>query len=133
MGYSFLQLSLEEEIEVRSWLAATEIEERRKEIEREEKGLKGKEESLRQKAKEIENTVIEAKWVAAQLQLMAGQLDCLGNQILEETKKLKKSKSDLLCKKENTFIQYIKNKRKLVLLISHILYGLFLLHGIHSI
>ena len=42
------------------------------------------------KAKEIKNTVIEAKRVAAQLQLMAGQLDCLANQILEETKKLKK-------------------------------------------
>ena len=69
MGYSFLQLSLEEEMEVRSWLAATEIELRRKEIEREEKELKGKEERLKEKAKEIKNTVIEAKWVAAQLQL----------------------------------------------------------------
>ena len=88
MGYSFLQLSLEEEMEVRSWLAATEIELRRKEIEREEKELKRKEERLKQKAKEIKNTVTEAKRVAAQLQLKAGQLDCLANQILEETKKL---------------------------------------------
>ena len=52
--------------------------------------MKGKEERLKQKAKETENTVIEAKWVAAQLQLIAGQLDCLANQILEETKMLKK-------------------------------------------
>ena len=56
MGYSFLQLSLEEEIEVRSWLVATEIKERRKEIEREEKDLERKEERLRQKAKEIKNS-----------------------------------------------------------------------------
>ena len=63
MGNSFLQLSLEEEIEVRSWLAATGIEERRKEIEREEKELKGKE--ILKKAKEIKNTEIEAKRVAA--------------------------------------------------------------------
>ena len=69
MGFSFLQLSPEEEIEKRSCLAAIEIEERRKEIEREEKELKGKEERLKQKAKEIKNTVTEAKWVAAQLQL----------------------------------------------------------------
>ena len=58
MGYSLLQLSPEEEIEVRSYLAAIEIEERRKEIERK-----------------------------AQLQLMAGQLDRLANQNLEEAKK----------------------------------------------
>jgi len=50
VGYSFLQLSPEEEIEVRSCLAAIEIEERRKEIEREENELKGKE-RLKQKAK----------------------------------------------------------------------------------
>ena len=66
MGYSFLQLSLEEEIEVRSWLAATEIEERRKEIEREEKELKGKEEWLKQKVKKIKNTVIKTERIAAQ-------------------------------------------------------------------
>ena len=59
MGYSFLQLSPEEEIEVRSYLTAIEIGERRKEIEREEKELKGKEERLKQKSKEIKNTVIE--------------------------------------------------------------------------
>ena len=59
MGYSFLQLSPEEEIEVRSYLAAIEIGERRKDIEREEKELKGKEERLKQKSKEIKNTVIE--------------------------------------------------------------------------
>ena len=64
MGYSFLQLSPEEEIEVRSCLAAIEIEERKKEIEREEKELKGKKERFKQKAKEIENTVIEAKRIA---------------------------------------------------------------------
>ena len=74
MGYWFLQLSLEEEMEVRSWLAATEIELRRKEIEREEKELKRKEERLKQKAKEIKNTTIVAKGVAAQLQLMAGRM-----------------------------------------------------------
>ena len=51
MDYSFLQLSLEEEIEVSSCLAAIEIEERRKEIEREAKELKGKEERFKQKAK----------------------------------------------------------------------------------
>ena len=39
MGYSLLQLSAEEEIEVRSCLAAIEIEERREEIERKEKEL----------------------------------------------------------------------------------------------
>ena len=54
MGYSLLQLSPEEEIEVRSYLAAIEIEERRKEIERKENELKGKEEKLKQKAKEIQ-------------------------------------------------------------------------------
>ena len=64
MGYSFLQLSPEEEIEVRSCLAAIEIEERKKEIEREEKELKGKKERFKQKAKEIKNTVIEAKQIA---------------------------------------------------------------------
>ena len=64
MGYSFLQLSPEEEIEVRSCLAAIEIEERKKEIEREEKELKGKKERFKQKAKEIKNTVIEAKRIA---------------------------------------------------------------------
>ncbi|CAH3029043.1 unnamed protein product, partial [Porites evermanni] len=42
-------LSPEEEIEVRSYLTAIEIGERRKEIEREEKELKGKEERLKQK------------------------------------------------------------------------------------
>ena len=67
MGYSFLQLSPEEEIEKRSCQAAIEIEERRKEIEREEKEFKGKEGRLKQKAKEIKNPVIEAKRVAAQL------------------------------------------------------------------
>ena len=67
MGYSFLQLSQEKEIEKRSCLAAIEIEERRKEIEREEKEFKGKEGRLKQKAKEIKNPVIEAKRVAAQL------------------------------------------------------------------
>ena len=85
MGYSLLQLSLEEEIEVRSSLAAIEIEERRKG--RKENELQGKEEKLKQKAKEIKSTTREAKWVAAQLQLMAGQLDCLANQILEKAKK----------------------------------------------
>ena len=53
MGYSLLQLSTEEEIEVRSCLAAIEIEERREEIERKESELQGKEEKLKQKAKEI--------------------------------------------------------------------------------
>ena len=99
MGYSFLQLSLEEEMEVRSWLAATEIELRRKEIEREEKELKGKEERLKQKAKEIKNTVTEAKRVAAQLQLMAGQLDCLANQILGDQKVKEEVKEKHQCKK----------------------------------
>ena len=79
MDFSFLQLSLEKEIEVRSCRAAIEIEERRKEIEREEKEFEGKEERLKQKSKEIINTVIEAKWVAAQLQLMAGQQDYLAS------------------------------------------------------
>ena len=53
MGSIFLQLSPEEEIEVRSCLRAIEIEERRKEIEREEKELKGKQETFKKKAKEI--------------------------------------------------------------------------------
>ena len=64
MGHSFLQLFPEEEIEVKSCLAAIEIEERRKEIEREEKELKGKQERFKQKAKEIKNAVIEAKQIA---------------------------------------------------------------------
>ena len=51
MGYSLLQLSTEEEIEVRSCLAAIEIEERKKEIERKENELQGKEEKLKLKSK----------------------------------------------------------------------------------
>ena len=64
MGSIFLQLSPGEEIEVRSCLAAIEIEEGRKEIEREEKELKGKKERFKQKAKEIKNAVIETKQIA---------------------------------------------------------------------
>ena len=77
MGYSLLQLSPEEEIEVRSYLAAIEIEERRKEIERKENELKGKEEKLKQKAKEIQKTQ----------QIEAKRVDRLANQNLEEAKK----------------------------------------------
>ena len=51
MGKSFLQLSPEEEIEVRSCLAAIEIEERKREIEKKEKELQEKE-RLKQKAME---------------------------------------------------------------------------------
>ena len=75
-----MQLSPEEEFEVRSCLAAIETEERKKErkkerkeeFEKKEKDLKEKEEKLIQKAKEIRNATIEARRVAAQLQLMAG-------------------------------------------------------------
>ena len=86
-----MQLSPEEELEVRSCLAAIETEERKKELKKKEKDLKEKEEKLVQKATEIRNATIEAKRVAAQLQqLMAGQLGRLANQILAETKKCKK-------------------------------------------
>ena len=71
-----MQLSPEEEFEVRSCLAAIETEERKKErkeeFEKKEKDLKEKEEKLIQKAKEIRNATIEARRVAPQLQLMAG-------------------------------------------------------------
>ena len=53
MGYSLLQLSPEEEIEVRSCLVAIEIEETRKEIERKENELQGKEEKLNEKQKKL--------------------------------------------------------------------------------
>lgn len=82
-----MQLSPEEELEVRSCLAAIETEERKKELKKKEKELKEKEEKLVLKATEIRNATIEAKRVAAQLQLMAGQLGRLANQILAETKK----------------------------------------------
>ena len=85
-----MQLSPEEEFEVRSCLAAIETEERKKERKKERKEefeKKEKEEKLIQKAKEIRNATIEARRVAAQLQLMAGQLGCLANHILAETKK----------------------------------------------
>ena len=74
-----MQLSPEDELEVRNCLAAIETEERKKELKKEEK--------LVQKATEIRNATIEAKLVAAQLQLMAGLLGRLANQILAETKK----------------------------------------------
>ena len=86
-----MQLSPEEELEVRSCLAAIETEERKKELEKMEKELKEKKKKLVQKATEIRNATIEAKRVAAQLQLMAGQLGRLANQILAETKKYKKN------------------------------------------
>ena len=89
-----MQLSPEEELEVRSCLAAIETEERKKELKKKEKELKEKEEKLVQKATEIRNATIEAKRVAAQLQLMAGQLGRLANQILAETKKYKNIKRD---------------------------------------
>ena len=82
-----MQLSPEEEFEVRSCLAAIETEERKREFETKEKDLKEKEEILKQKAREIRSTTIEAKRVAAQRQLMVGQLGRLANQILAETKK----------------------------------------------
>ena len=44
MGYSFLQLSPEEEIEKRSGLVAIEIEERRKELKEKRKSSKEKKE-----------------------------------------------------------------------------------------
>ena len=69
-----MQLSPEEELEVRSCLAAIETEERKKELKKKEKEVKEKEEKLVQKATEIRNATIEAKRVAAQLQLMAGPL-----------------------------------------------------------
>ena len=72
-----MQLSPEEEFEVRSCLAAIETEERKKEIEKKEKELKEKEEKLMQKATEIRNAI----------QLMVRQLGRLANQILAETKK----------------------------------------------
>lgn len=53
MGYSLLQLSPEEEIEVRSCLVAIEIEETRKEIERKENELQGKDEKLNEKQKKL--------------------------------------------------------------------------------
>ena len=89
VGYSLLQLTPEEEFEVRSCLAAIETEERKREFEKNEKDLKEKEEKLKQKAREIRSATIEAKWVAAQLQLMAGQLGRLANHILAEAKKQK--------------------------------------------
>ena len=82
-----MQLSPEEEIEVRSCLAAIEIEERKKDFEMKEKELKEKEEKLIQKAKEIRNATVEAKRGAAQLELMVGQLGRLASHILTETKK----------------------------------------------
>ena len=85
-----MQLSPEEEFEVRSCLAAIETEERKKERKKERKEefeKKEKEEKLIEKAKEIRNATIEARRVAGQLQLMAGQLGCLVNHILAETKK----------------------------------------------
>ena len=54
-------LSLEEEFEVRSCLAAIETEERKREFEKKEKDLKEKEEKLKQKAREIRSATIEAK------------------------------------------------------------------------
>ena len=72
-----MQLSPEEELEVRSCLAAIETEERKKELKKKEKELKEKEEKLVQKATEIRNAI----------QLMVGQLGHLANQILAETKK----------------------------------------------
>ena len=104
-----MQLSPEEEFEVRSCLAAIETEERKKEIEKKEKELKEKEEKLMQKATEIRNATIEAKRVAAQLQLMAGQLGRLANQILTETKKYKNIKRD--SKSSMTFVKiYYANR-----------------------
>ena len=50
-----MQLSPEEELEVRSCLAAIETEERKKELKKKEKELKEKEEKLVQKATEIRN------------------------------------------------------------------------------
>ena len=61
------------EIEVRSCLAAIEIEERNKDFEKKEKELQEKEERLKQKVMEIKSTTIEAKRVAAQLQLIYGR------------------------------------------------------------
>ena len=84
-----MQLSPEEEFEVRSCLAAIETGERKREFEKKEKDLKEKEEKLKQKAREIRSTTIEAKRVAAQLQLMAGRLGRLANHILAEAKKYK--------------------------------------------
>ena len=49
MGYSLLQLSLEEEIKIRNCLAAIEMEEGKNEIEEKENELKEKEEKLKQK------------------------------------------------------------------------------------
>ena len=51
MGYSLFQLSLEEEMEIRSCFAAIEMEERKKEIEEKENELRVKEEELKQKEK----------------------------------------------------------------------------------
>ena len=55
MGYSLLQLSLEEEMEIRNCLAAIEMEQRKNEIEEKENELKEKEEKLKQKERKKRN------------------------------------------------------------------------------
>ena len=55
VGHSFLQLSPEEELEIRTCLAAIEMEEKKKEIEEKENELRVKEElKLKERKSEIE-------------------------------------------------------------------------------
>ena len=93
LGASLLQLTPEEELEIKGAIQAIRAHAKDQELVEKEKELLEMEARLQEqqlipikKAKILKKSTMEATWVAAQLRLMAGHLDRLADQIIESSK-----------------------------------------------